>query len=269
MSLLHALILGLLQGFTEFLPISSSGHLVLAGHFLGVRDAGIVFEVFVHFGTLLAIVAVFHRDILNLVRAFFSLFDRRLSWKTRYDTETDFRLMLYIVLATLPAVIVGLLFENKIEAAFENSRFVALALILTAILLGLTYYKRKGGKDLTLGNTLIMGIAQAMAIMPGISRSGSTISFGLFAGLRGDQAARFSFLLSIPAVLGATLLKVRDLAGMPVEGSYLLALAVGTIAAFLAGYVAIRWMLRILRHGNLYWFAPYCLLLGLLALLHL
>ncbi len=268
MSFLNAFLLGLVQGFTEFLPVSSSGHLVLASHFLGVKDAGIVFEVFVHFGTLLAIVAVFYQDIGNLLRSFFSLFDRRVSWKSRYHSEADFRLMFYILVATIPAVIIGLLFKDRIEAAFEDAHFVGITLIITGILLGLTYFARKGDKELNLFNTIVMGIAQACAILPGISRSGSTISFGLFAGLRGEQAARFSFLLSIPAVLGATILKINDLAGLPVEGSYLLAMAVGTLAAFVSGYLAIRWMLSILRRGNLYWFAPYCLFLGLLAFLH-
>jgi len=266
LTLFHSILLGIVQGLTEFLPVSSSGHLVLAEHFLGVQDAGVTFEVVLHFGTLLAVFVAFRKEIGRLFAVFFSLFRRGPSLSSRYREEADLRLLIYIVLATLPAVVIGLLFKDAIEAAFDDPRFVAWSLLFTGVLLALTLLASKGKKSLNLTNTTIMGLAQALAIMPGISRSGSTISFGLFSGLRGEDAARFSFLLSIPAVLGATLVKMADLAAVPVTSGYSGQLLAGAAVAFLTGWLAIAAMLRILRHGKLYWFAPYCLVLGLIML---
>ncbi|HOT98666.1 MAG TPA: undecaprenyl-diphosphate phosphatase [bacterium] len=263
MTLFNSILLGIIQGLTEFLPVSSSGHLVLAEHFLGVADAGITLEVMLHFGTLLAVFVAFRKEIVRLLAAFFSLFRPDRSLSSRLREAPDLRLLLYLFLATLPAVVIGLIFKDKIEAAFDQPRFVAWALLFTSLLLALTFLARKGNKNLTWINTLIMGLAQALAILPGVSRSGSTISFGLFSGLRGEDAARFSFLLSIPAVLGATILKLHDMAAAPVVSGYAGILLSGATAAFLTGWLAIAAMLRILRHGKLYWFAPYCLLLGL------
>ncbi len=266
LTLFNSILLGIIQGLTEFLPVSSSGHLVLAEHFLGVTDAGITFEVMLHFGTLLAVFVAFRKEIARLVVAFFSLFRPGKSLASRFREEYDLRLLLYIVVATLPAVLIGLVFKDKIEAAFDHPRFVAWALLFTGVLLALTFLASKGKKSLTLVNTLIMGLAQALAILPGVSRSGSTISFGLYSGLRGEEAARFSFLLSIPAVLGATILKIHDMAAAPLASGYPGILLAGAAFAFLTGWLAIAAMLRILRHGKLYWFAPYCLLLGLVML---
>lgn len=262
MSLLNSLLLGLVQGLTEFLPVSSSGHLVLASHFLGVQDAGITFEVFLHFGTLLAVFVGFRKELARLLRVFFSLFRFGRSLKLRYYEEPDLRLLIYIVAGTIPAVVIGLAFENAIETAFNSPRFVAGSLIFTGLLLALTALRSHGKKQLNLNNTLVMGFAQALAILPGVSRSGSTICFGLFAGINGEQAARFSFLLSIPAVLGATLLKIGEMTAAPVSGQYLAVMLAGTAVSFLVGWLAIEAMLRILRRGKLYWFAPYCLILG-------
>lgn len=265
-TLLNSIILGIVQGLTEFLPVSSSGHLVLFSHFLGVEDAGITFEVLLHFGTFLAVLVAFRRDIGHLLTSFFSLFRGGKSLRERYREESDLRLLVYIVVATLPAVIIGLAFKDTIEGAFDHPRFVAWALIITGVLLGLTRFASAGKKELSFLNTLVMGLAQAIAILPGISRSGSTISFGLFSGVRGEQAARFSFLLSLPAVLGATLLKIGEMSSAPVGQSKLTIMIIGAAVAFFTGWLAIEAMLRILRRGKLFWFAPYCLLLGIIML---
>ena len=265
-TLLNSILLGIVQGLTEFLPVSSSGHLVLFSHFLGVEDAGITFEVLLHFGTILAVLVAFRRDIGQLLTTFFGLFRSGKSLSERYREQSDLRLLVYIIVATLPAVVIGVIFKDDIEGAFDHPRFVAWALIFTGLLLGLTRLSSGGKKELNFVNTLVMGLAQALAILPGVSRSGSTISFGLFSGVRGEQAARFSFLLSIPAVLGATILKVGEMASAPVGSGRLGLMIIGAIVSFFTGWLAIEAMLRILRRGKLFWFAPYCLLVGILML---
>lgn len=264
-----AIILGIVQGLTEFLPVSSSGHLVLGKTLLGIPEQGIAFEVFVHFGTLLAVVTIFWKDIVNLVRAFFSLFNIRTyksGFSSKYANDADLRLLIYIILATIPAVIVGLLLEDYIETAFSSPHLVGVTLIITAIILFATYFKPKTEKPMNLLNTFIMGVAQAFAIMPGISRSGSTISFGLFQKVSGNDAARFSFLLAVPAILGAVILKTSELMRTGISTDFFVVLLVGTIASYISGYIAIETLLRIIRRGKLYLFAPYCLIIGILAL---
>ncbi len=265
----NAIILGIVQGLTEFLPVSSSGHLVLGKALLGIPEQGIAFEVFVHFGTLLAVVTFFWKDIVSLVRSFFSLFNKKTyskGFSTKYANDADLRLLIYIILATIPAVIVGLLFENYIETAFSSPHLVGITLIITAVILSATFFKPKTEKPMNLLNTFIMGVAQACAIMPGISRSGSTISFGLFQKVSGNDAARFSFLLAVPAILGAVVLKTSELIKTGISGEFFLVLLVGTIASYISGYIAIGTLLSIVRRGKLYLFAPYCLIIGILAL---
>jgi len=268
-TIVQALILGIVQGLTEFLPVSSSGHLVLGKTLLGVPEQGITFEVFVHFGTLLAVVVAFRNDVLNLIRTFFSLFRpvNPQALRERYHKDANLRLLVFIIIATIPAGLIGILFEDKIEQAFNDPHLVCIMLLVTALILSLTFFVKKPAKPLGFINTLLMGIAQSIAILPGISRSGSTISSGLFCKVNGEDAARFSFLLALPAILGATILKAAELGAEGFTGSYLVILAVGTIAAFLSGYLAIKSMLGIVRRGKLYWFAPYCFIVGLVGLL--
>ena len=267
-----AVILGIVQGLTEFLPVSSSGHLVLGKHFLGFEEQGIIFEVFVHFGTLLAVFTVFWQDILKLIMSFFGMFNsnvRGSSLKNYYRKDEHFRIMFFIVIGTIPAAIVGLLFEDKIETAFSSPRFACAMLIVTSIILFLTLFVKKTGKELNFRNTFLMGLAQAIAIIPGISRSGSTISTGLYQQVDGDKAARFSFLLAIPAILGATMLKSIELVNSEIGGDMFVILAAAMIAAYISGFFAIESMLAIVKRGKLYYFAPYCLILGILGLIFL
>ena len=270
MDLGKALILGIVQGLTEFLPVSSSGHLVLGKHFLGLQEQGIEFEVFVHFGTLLAVFTIFRQDVFNLIKSFFSLFTPSFwekGFKQSYIANADLRMLVYIVLGSVPAVAVGLLLESDIESAFANPRFTCAMLIVTSIILLLTLFVKKAEKSLNLRTTIIMGFAQAFAILPGISRSGSTISVGLYQKIDGPQAARFSFLLAIPAVLGATILKSIELVEYGIGGDAFMMLATGMIAAYISGFIAIESLLAIVGRGKLYWFAPYCFILGLLGLI--
>ena len=269
MNIGQALLLGIIQGLTEFLPVSSSGHLVLGKTLLGIPEQGITFEVFVHFGTLLAVVTVFRKDILLLIQTFFSLFKRSYyseSFSNRYKNDINLRLLIFIIIATLPAVFIGLLFKEPIENAFNNPHLVCIMLIVTASILSLTYFSRQTNKPLGLWNTIIMGIAQAFAILPGISRSGSTISAGLFLKVSGNEAARFSFLLAVPAIFGATLLQIGDLVLSGMNTEFILVLLVGTVAAYVSGYLAIETLLGVVRRGKLYWFAPYCFIIGLMGL---
>ena len=270
MGIVDAIILGLVQGLTEFLPISSSGHLVLGKTLLGIAEQGIVFEIFVHFGTLLAVLTAFRKDVWDLIVSFFSLLSKTglaggISHK--YESDINFRLLLFIIIGTLPAVVIGLLLEDYIDTAFSNPKFVGVTLIFTALLLLLTLIPKKETKDLSLKNTFIMGCAQALAILPGISRSGSTISIGIFQRVSGKDAARFSFLLAIPAILGATILKLPELFQAGINKNFLLALVIGTIVSYISGYIAIETLLKIVQKGKLYLFAPYCFILGIIALI--
>jgi undecaprenyl-diphosphatase len=176
-------------------------------------------------------------------------------------------MFIYLIIGTLPAAIIGLLFKDKIEQAFQSPRLVCIMLICTGFILLSTFKNNNGTKRFSILNVLLIGLAQAVAILPGISRSGSTISAGLQLKINREKAASFSFLLSIPAILGATLLKLKDLLAFGISGDFFAVLAVGTIASYITGYIAIETLLKIVRKGKLFWFAPYCILLGLIGLI--
>ncbi len=270
MDLGKAAILGVVQGLTEFLPVSSSGHLVLGKYILGLREQGIEFEVFVHFGTLLAVLTVFRQDIWSLIKTFFFMFTKQFheqGLNCQYERNTHFRMLVFIIVASIPAALVGLIFEKRIEQIFSDPHFTCIMLLVTSVILFLTYFFKQDDKRLDMKNTFVMGIAQAMAILPGISRSGSTISTGLFFKVNGDDAARFSFLLAVPAIFGATILKSIDLIESGVGGDMFSALAVGMITAYVSGFIAIESLLAVVRRGKLYYFAPYCLAIGILGLI--
>ena len=263
MSGVEALVLGLIQGLTEFLPVSSSGHLVLSQAILGVDAPGISFEVLVHFATLLAIVTAFRRDIWDLIVSFVRGLANPVS---RFREDVHFRTSLFVLLGTIPAGIAGLLFEEYVESAFGSQRVAALCLVATGTFLWTTRYARNSGRGMRAGDALTIGCAQAVAMLPGISRSGATIGAGLLGGLPGEDATRFSFLLALPAIAGATVLKLDDLRTAFSTGGEGPALALGMVAAYLSGYLAIRWLLGIVRRGRLYRFAYYCWAVGIVGL---
>jgi len=275
MSLIQAIILGVIQGLTEFLPVSSSGHLVLGEALLGVSqqlkaEVGIAFEVFVHFGTLLSVVTIYRQDILEMIKAFFSIFPRnRVSLELKYHQDKSFRLMVLILLASLPAAIIGVTLEEIIENAFGSPILVCFMLLVTGLILFISRYFLQGQKQLNFSNALAIGFAQAFAIIPGISRSGSTISTGLFLGLEREDAARFSFLLSVPIIAGATLIKIKELLENPPATALLINLIVGTICAYISGVIAIKFLLNIVRRGRLDRFAYYCFAVGILGIIGL
>jgi undecaprenyl-diphosphatase len=268
-NVLQALWLGILQGITEFLPISSSGHLVLGKEILGVHTAGVAYEVFVHFGTFLAILTIFWGDVWNILKAVGRVLRHPAAgmWHESYREDPFFRLAILIILGTIPILIVGLLFEQEIEAAFASPLFVSLALIATGtFLLGTRWIKPK---DTRFGmvRAFLIGLAQAFAILPGISRSGATIAAGMYSGVERSEAARFSFLLVLPAILGATFLEGAELlqTGLPSQGA--LTLLAGTLAAYGSGAIALKWLLGVIRRGRLDRFAYYCYAVGLFGLI--
>jgi len=255
MSFLHAIVLGLVQGLTEFLPVSSSGHLVIAQHLLpGFSQPGVLFDVLLHAGTMAAVVVYFRRDCRNLALAYFRQHEEAYQYR---------RLLRLLVLATVPTAIIGLTFKDFFVGAFDNLPLVSLMLLVTGCLLFFSERYRKNGHvegQLRPLDALVAGVAQAGAIMPGISRSGSTISALLSQGVSGETAARFSFLMALPAVLGATLVSLLDWpeAGYAQVPVYI----AGAFMAFLSGLVSIHMLMGVVRRRRLYAFALYCWLVG-------
>lgn len=262
--MLQALILGLVQGVTEFLPISSSGHLVLVPWFLGWEDPGLAFDTFLHLGTLVAVLAYFRHDLWSLALAWAgSLRGRRLG-------DPQARVAWLIIWGTLPAVVMGLTLESLFERLFTAPVWVSILLLVTGLLLFLGERVRRGERrmeSLTWLGALLVGLAQGVAIAPGVSRSGATISTGLWRGLAREEAARFSFLLATPAILGANLLQLWDLAELSGTWEAASTLLLGFLAAAVSGYLAINFLLGFLKRHSLYPFSLYCSLLGTLALL--
>jgi undecaprenyl-diphosphatase len=269
MTVLQALLLGIVQGITEFLPISSSGHLVLGEALLGVHTHGIAFEVFVHFGTFLAVLTIFWGDCWNILKAWGAALRRPSPgyWSLCYQEDPFFRLGVLIILGTVPAVIIGLLFEHEIEAAFFNPLFVSCALLVTGTILLGTRWTRPRDTRFGMIRALMIGAAQAFAILPGISRAGSTIAGGMYAGVERSEAARFSFLLALPVIFGASVVEGKELLHTGVPSQEVVTLLVGTIAAFGAGTIALKWLLGVIRRGRLDRFAYYCYAVGLAGLI--
>jgi len=260
---LHALLLGLLQGATEFIPISSSGHLVLVPWLLGWPEPGLAFDTVVHWGTLLAVGTFFWRDLALLAGAWLR------GWCTRSWPDPEGRLAWLILLGTLPAAALGLLLEDWFEALFSAPTLVSGLLVVTGLLLAVS--ERLGRREndeeqLSWCSALLIGLGQAAAIAPGISRSGATMAAGLLRGLRREAAARFSFLLGAPVILGAGVLQlVKLVMSGQVEGEWP-TLALGFVTAAASGYLCIHFLLRYLRRRRLYPFALYCCAAGLATL---
>lgn len=262
----EAALLGLIQGLTEFLPVSSSGHLVIGRHVLGLAtDDGVVFEVFVHFGTVMSIVTVYRKEIARLVATAFGALAAPRSMGSRWRSDEDFRLVVFILLTLVPTGIGYVLFRDPIEAAFADPRLASGMLIVTGVLLLLTMLRRSPGGELSVWRSLVIGVAQTFAMIPGISRSGSTICTALYLDVKPEKAANFSFLMLLPVVIGATVLKTAEVveAGIDDVGP----LVIGTVVAFVSGILAIRLVLDFVRKGRLQYFAWYCFLIGGLGLL--
>ncbi len=255
MSYFDAIILGIVQGLTEFLPISSSGHLVLCEHLLNAKMPGVVFELIVHVGTLLSVLVYFRRRIARLI---LSIFD-----KSMIDERST---LIYLIIGTIPAVIVGILLDKIIEQAFVSPLLTSLMLIVTGLILLGTSFVQKGERGIKPPNALLIGLAQALAIFPGISRSGATISMGLFAGVKPIVAAEFSFLLSIPVIIGAVVFKTGDIVSVNTAllGHYML----GAVLSFIFGLLAVHFLLSMIKKGRFKYFGIYCLMVGIFGIIY-
>ena len=262
MELVKAVILGVLQGLTEFLPVSSSGHLVIASELLNFHEQGVVFEVCLHLGTLLSVIIVFRDELAAMIRAPLLYL--------RGDRDDAVRMYfywdIYVVLATLPAVVVGLFFKSDIELLFSSTLVAYIMLSGTGIIMVIAQYVPQGDKPVNWWRSVLVGCAQALAILPGLSRSGSTIFAGMILGIPREVIAKFSFIMSIPAILGAAVLQLGGLLQNPPPSSTWINLAVGTFFSIFSGYLAIKLLLDIIKKNRLQWFGYYCLLLSLVGI---
>jgi undecaprenyl-diphosphatase len=263
---LDAVLLAVLQGLTEFLPVSSSGHLVLAQQLLNLHNPQIVsFDVFVHFGTLVSVVIVFWNDIVEILHSFIKAL-KTFKAKEEHKKTESFHLGIAIIIGSIPAGVIGLAFHHQIEEIFSDPKFVAMNIVITGLILFLTRLaKPKRGKKVSIPSSIIIGLAQMVAILPGISRSGLTMSAALFLKISPVQAARFSFLLSVPVIAGAALLETYKLAVYGTTIGFLQILIGITISA-VAGYAAIKLLLRIMEKGKFSLFAFYCLTIGIIGI---
>lgn len=258
MNWFEALILGIVQGLTEFLPVSSSGHLELGKVLLNIdAERSLIFTIIVHGATVLSTIVIFYKDILQLIKGFFQF---------KWNKET--RYLIKIIISMIPVVILGLFFMDEVESFFTgNIRFVGFMLILTSILLAFTYLKKSNERAINFWDSFIIGIAQAMAVIPGISRSGATIATGILIGNRKELIAKFSFLMVLIPIIGAN---AKDLLStdMAAESSIgAIPLFIGFMAAFITGTLACKWMIKLVSKGNLIYFSIYCFVIGVLAII--
>jgi undecaprenyl-diphosphatase len=263
MTTIEAIILGIVQGLTEFLPVSSSGHLVLAQKLMNVDDPGVTFELLAHVGTLLSVLIYFRKELFTLTRA---VFDSKM--------VEERKMIGYLAIGTLPAAFFGLKYKDFFEGAYENPQLVAGLLLVTgAIMFIPRLVKARGEKSVRLPSALIMGFGQAFAILPGISRSGSTIIAGMVSGVKPAKAAEFSFLLAIPAIGGAAVLQFKKIMEMPVAEQEVIKAALGpylwgALFAFIFGLIAVYMVLSTIRKGKFEYFGYYCFVVGILGLIY-
>lgn len=267
MDILQGIIIGIVQGLTEFLPVSSSAHLVFIQNLLGVEST-LAFDTFLHLGTLIAVLWFFRYDIYKMIQSWVLSIMDILQGRFREGFYEDpyKRLAWYVILATIPVGIVGLLFEDSVDSMFSGALYVpAFFLFVTGTILYLSQRMPSGDvnyNNISKKEAIFMGLGQACAILPGLSRSGTTIAAGLTIGLNKEFAAKFSFILSIPAILGAFILQLKDI-GSAMDANFL-PIFLGFIASIIAGYMAIKWMLDLIQNRSLDIFAYYCWLMGII-----
>ncbi|SHG95403.1 undecaprenyl-diphosphate phosphatase [Winogradskyella jejuensis] len=258
MEIIDAIVLGIIQGLTEFLPVSSSGHLELGKAILGdnsIPKESLLFTVVLHFATALSTIVVFRKDILSLLKGIF-----------KFQWNEDLQFAVKIAISMIPAVIVGLFFEEQLEALFGgNILLVGCMLIITALLLFMADKAKDTQKKVSFSNAFVIGISQAIAMLPGISRSGATISTSVLLGNDKTKAARFSFLMVVPLIFGKI---AKDILGgeLTYDSTNFTPLAIGFVAAFIAGLFACTWMIALVKKSKLSYFAIYCVIVGLIAI---
>ncbi len=270
MSLAQALFLGFIQGITEFLPVSSSGHLVIFQNIFGLKEPNLFFDVALHFGTLLAVLIVLKKEVFSLLKGLLSfsvhIFKGRKNELVKQDKAMA-RLAGLIIVGLVPTALLGFFFRSIIEVLFNSLLGVGCMLLITGIILWTTRMTGEGHKDtgnLSILDAILIGFVQGLSIAPGISRSGSTIAFGLFRKVKKSAAVSFSFLLSIPAILGAMVLEWEN--PLLQQGELLNVLA-GTVVAAIAGYICLKILIKMVHKGHLYYFSPYCWAVGSAAIL--
>ncbi len=252
MTFIEAIILGVTQGLTEFLPISSSGHLVIMQHLLKINSNGNEFEILVHLGTLGSILVVFFHDLQSLISG--------------YKSKQNKLYIFHLLIASIPAAIAGIFFKDHFETFFDNHYFVSKALMFTGLILILSYLFKPKNKKINFSSSLLIGFFQALAIIPGISRSGMTISFALLLGINAKDAAKFSFLMAIPIVSGAgllTFLGSYDDFSVPASQGF-----AALISSFLVGIFALKWLINWLSKGKLHYFGFYCFIISIFTLIN-
>lgn len=268
MNSLEALVLGLLQGLTEYLPVSSSGHLAIGSYIFGIEaEENLAFTIAVHVATVLSTLVILWKEVAWLFKDVFGY-----CLHPGKGMNEGMRYFINIVISMIPVGVVGLLFKDEVEDIFGSGLLVVgLMLLLTALLLAFSYFYSSGKKEkISMTDAFIIGIAQACAVMPGLSRSGSTIATGLLLGNRKENLAQFSFLMVIPPILGQALLDIIDMVknGVDAIGIDLMPLLVGFAAAFVSGCVACKWMINIVKKGKLIYFAIYCAIVGAIVLIN-
>ena len=270
MSWLEALILGIVQGLTEFLPVSSSGHLTILSNLFGLEgESNLTMIVTLHVATVLSTLCILWKEVVWIFKDLFA----KQSWKSYSGLNEGTRFAINILISMIPVGIVGLFFKDKVEEIFGSGLLiVGIMLLITAALLAFSYYaKPRQREEISPLHAFIIGIGQALAVMPGLSRSGTTIATGLLLGNKKERMAQFSFLMVIPPVLGEALLDTLDIAeqgfSTAMSGISAGSIIVGFIAAFITGCLACKWMIDIVKKGKLIWFAIYCVIVGILAII--
>ncbi|MFK3937832.1 undecaprenyl-diphosphatase UppP [Alkalihalobacillus sp. NPDC078783] len=269
MTILEAIVLGLVQGLTEFLPISSSAHLVITQLLFDISFPGFGFEILLHLGSVLAVIIYYRKDLIELIIGFFGYIKDRSE-----KNKTSFWFSIYILVATVITGVAGILFEDYISTALKGPTMIAISLAITGIFLIIIERVVRTGnrteKDMTLFDSVLIGIGQSIALIPGLSRSGTTLVVGMFAGLTKETAVRYSFMLSIPVILGSTVLAFKDLLNgelLAVAGAFPLIIAF--IVTFISSLLGIVWFINFLKKSKLVYFAAYCFILALFVYFYL
>jgi len=250
MTLFQGFILGIVQGITEWLPVSSSGHLAILEYLFGIKET-LSFNIALHFASVIVIFIVFWKDIKELIIGVLKRDKKAL------------KMFFYYFLASIPAAIFGVLLKSHLESANQNLFLIGICLIITSVILFTTKYTKKSNQKMNTKNSILIGLAQAFAILPGISRSGSTISMGLRRGIDKEEISKFSFILAIPVILGATLLDIKNLQSI----QNIEAVVIGMIVCLIFGVFSLRFLINIIKKNGLYKFSPYCFLIGIFSIL--
>ncbi|GIO24431.1 undecaprenyl-diphosphate phosphatase [Oceanobacillus sp. J11TS1] len=265
-TLIQYFVLGTVQGVTEPIPVSSSGHLIIVRELFNIEARGLSFEIFVNFASLLAVMLIYRSDIIRLIANTWKFL-----MKGDKTVKSDFMFVVYLVIATIPVGIIGLLFGDVLGEALSGTNVVGVTLLITAIALWIirNLRGRKQDGDLSTKDAILVGLAQSIAVTPGISRSGATIVASMLVGMKKETALRFSFLLYIPVSLGTGILEIPEIVKDPAMNQLWAPYLIAFITAFIASYFALKWFMNIMRHGKLEYFAYYCVVVGILVLIFL